>query len=164
MTPAELDAIRARAAAATAGPWRPHEEDGSNCVWREELPAASTCIMSHGTAFALGVAVAATPDPNNEDATFIAHAREDVPALLAEVDTLRAALGSLVDALPRCDVSRLRGPEFESCGRVARLERPCAPGDDARTFCDVHRGEDDNPLPWADEAEAAAKALGRTTT
>ncbi len=76
MTDAELDAIRARAEAATPGPWGitadskpndfdiagPEPGDTRGMFWREE------------------------------DAGFVAHARTDVPALLDEVKRLRALL------------------------------------------------------------------------
>ena len=76
-----LAEIRARVEKATPGPWRP-EREPPPCkgVWVDDLPDGSVPVESTGTAFALGVAVAASP--RNEDATFIAHAREDVPMLL----------------------------------------------------------------------------------
>lgn len=92
----DLDAIRERAEAATPGPWCSYEGN----LWQ-------------GTAKALA---AYDADPDNapwpygndssgqlfhgeprrpEDAEFIAHAREDVPALLAVVEQLRAALDAI---------------------------------------------------------------------
>ena len=77
----ELEAIKRRCNAATVGPWGIVELDGKwvvgimrgglkDRVWIED----SSCIE------------------RREDADFIAHAREDVPALLAEVERLRAIL------------------------------------------------------------------------
>lgn len=67
MTKERLDAIQGRADRATCGPW---------CHWchwcREDMPTAAKVI------------------PESDDARFIAHAREDIPALLAEVERLRA--------------------------------------------------------------------------
>lgn len=78
MTDEELDAIAARADAATAGPWFPDydpRDDGADQVVTERLT----------------IAFMATPKVRHErDAEFIAHAREDVPRLVAEVRRLRA--------------------------------------------------------------------------
>ena len=91
----DLDAIEARANAATPGPWT------------TERPAP----LTEGPAAGLrpGVCIAATsPSKENRvyanppggqypsaDQRFIAHARTDVPALADEVRRLRAALTSL---------------------------------------------------------------------
>lgn len=78
----DLDAIEARAKAATPGPWRvnprveadPGETDGHG--WLAGPPAA---IEYEAALF-------------NRDADFIAAAREDVPALIAEVRRLRSVV------------------------------------------------------------------------
>lgn len=82
MTREELSAIEARAEAATPGPWRAdgnsprkvRDADGDTFA-RIELPPGSTAdeiAASHATA------------------TFIAHARTDIPALIAHIRTLEA--------------------------------------------------------------------------
>ena len=86
MTADERNAIRARAEAATEGPW------------------TSTFGYNNG-----GIATAffAIPGHNGggkvemilEDAEFIAHAREDIPRLLADNDALRAEVAALLRAL-----------------------------------------------------------------
>lgn len=63
MSELDLDTIRARCEAATPGPWDPAE--------------ALAALFARGTL---------------EDAAFVAHAREDVPALLARVDELEATV------------------------------------------------------------------------
>jgi hypothetical protein len=68
MTDIDIDAIRRRADAATDGPWT-----GAN--YRMALAGLATSTGNHAA-----------------DAEFIAHARTDVPALLAEVERLRAEL------------------------------------------------------------------------
>lgn len=81
MTEEELAAIEARAKAATPGPWvvgetwRDHVVDGrfQDGYW----PVASQPGMDHEGAWLKG------------NAAFVAHAREDVPALVAEVRRLR---------------------------------------------------------------------------
>ncbi len=78
----DLDAIKARAAAATPGPW--YVERGGE----------------HGDPFWAIAAILRDPYGDNslscgsdrEVAEFIAHARTDVPALVAEVERLEAAL------------------------------------------------------------------------
>lgn len=101
----DLAAIEARAAAATEGPWRADDEhDARNtgaspawCVsttkpngdWKEDLFYASGY------------------QPNEEaDATFAAHARTDVPALIARIRELEgenAKIDDLDEALRQRD-------------------------------------------------------------
>lgn len=71
MAELNLDAIKARLAAASEGPWS-WGEDG--LVWAPRL----------------GDPVSGSTEV--EDAAFIAHAREDIPALVAEVEKLREEL------------------------------------------------------------------------
>ena len=98
MTDEQLAAIRARCEVATPGPWiighvlieptlhrSVHDADGwmlANCDLRNR-PAEQT----------------------ESNVAFIAHAREDVPALLAEVERLRGLLSSgaaaLIDGINR---------------------------------------------------------------
>ena len=77
--------IRHRAAAATPGPWHlEHSPDSYGCVtigdygWVAPGPATPEYDVDS--------------DQGRSDAEFIAHAREDLPALLAEVDRLRTEL------------------------------------------------------------------------
>lgn len=69
MTEAHLAAIEARANVAQRGPWRP-DIDGPGMVYAGALNWQDT----------------------GGNADFIAHARTDIPALIAEVRRLRAAL------------------------------------------------------------------------
>ena len=82
MTDEELAAIEARVQAATPGPWKSSEQ---------YLP-----LYIHGPSYGdhRGRFSAIVP----EDEAFIAHAREDVPALLAEVRRLRKIEEGLVKA------------------------------------------------------------------
>ena len=88
--PLDLDAIEKRANAATPGPWRACREGACSCgqVWSIPLDR----IISH-PAFEYDFDETSTPEiyhaPN---AAFIAAAREDIPALVAEVRRLRALL------------------------------------------------------------------------
>lgn len=80
MTQTELEAIKARAAAATPGPW---EFDGKGDIVPDG-DKSDFVAMIHYSA---------------EDAEFIAHARADVPALVAEVERLRAENAKLDEML-----------------------------------------------------------------
>jgi hypothetical protein len=71
----DLTAIRKRAESATEGPWE--WDESSNCI---DAPGFEVCI-----------------DAMNHDAEFIAHARQDVPALIAEVERLRESLEEIAD-------------------------------------------------------------------
>lgn len=73
----QLNAIKERVANATPGPWLVEEsryEGRFNAASADENYDLPACLM--------GI----------EDAEFVTHAREDVPALVAEVERLREAL------------------------------------------------------------------------
>lgn len=90
MTEHDLQQIRDRLAAASPGPWlyvpdAPHYRNAPHQVWHPAGPGrglvAETCSSG----------LMPYPDKRQaQDAEFIAHARQDVEALLAEVDRLRA--------------------------------------------------------------------------
>jgi len=85
----DLDAIKARLAAACPGPWKPgklrRSVDG-DCLMlvREDNPyvIAATIIPQYG---------------DNDTATMLLHSRADMDALVAEVDRLRALVVSIVE-------------------------------------------------------------------
>ncbi len=79
MTAADLKAIRERVAAASNGPWR--QEYGWN---NGGMATGYFYIPEHNG----GAKVEMLAD----DTAFIAHARQDIPALLAEVERLTALL------------------------------------------------------------------------
>lgn len=87
LTPEALAEIRKRAEAATPGPWEPRDpdwwqlEDPDYADKTDGIQAAGRSIM--GTCDGC-------PAGKYDDAVFIAHARTDIPALLAEVERLRA--------------------------------------------------------------------------
>jgi hypothetical protein len=87
--PLDLDAIEARAEAATEGPWQydgmPLREDAEygHIVTGGGTPGS---MREHQICWVGETLNLRAP----EDAEFIAHARADVPALLAEVRRLRA--------------------------------------------------------------------------
>jgi hypothetical protein len=74
-----LNAIRKRAAKATPGTWKTGREFGSGSL------GSHVAVLSGKLP-----PVELDPDRNGRnDAAFIAHARQDIPALLAEIDRLR---------------------------------------------------------------------------
>jgi hypothetical protein len=77
---ADLAAIRARCEKATKGPWTSFVEG------REEI-AGSSFIQTGGEDIELSGATDADQD-------FIAHAREDIPRLLSEIERLKVEKGS----------------------------------------------------------------------
>ncbi len=89
----ELQAIKQRVDAATPGPWT----------------AKARASDGYVDSF-LGVEVEGPPDAQRgqfsrmEDADFIAHARDDVPALVAEVEQLRAEVDQLQSKLAYKDL------------------------------------------------------------
>jgi hypothetical protein len=82
--PLDLDAIEARATAATEGPW-----EATGVVHPNNEAVGLAFVQSHtgwpATCF------------RSADSVFIAHSREDVPALVAEVRRLRAILEDASD-------------------------------------------------------------------
>lgn len=100
MTREQLNAIRARVEAATLGPWHVEGESYDEC-WDtdcEPLP------MPWGLAGPTGKSLWSSGSgeyahPDMATAEFIASAREDVPALLAEVERLKVEVGRLTAEL-----------------------------------------------------------------
>lgn len=77
-TPLDLDAIKARAAAATRGPWR-------YGPWRGNRGRTLAMVRTpHGCLFNDWSGI-----NDDADGEFVAHARADVDALVAEVERLR---------------------------------------------------------------------------
>jgi hypothetical protein len=93
MTNEELKAIRERTEAATPGPWywEKLDADGWNDTEMPYLASASDEGVMHFGDCEQYYPSEGSP-PNDEDAEFIAHAREDVPKLLAEIERLRREL------------------------------------------------------------------------
>lgn len=96
LTEGQIAAIKARAKAATPGPWSVKCEilEADECGnATAEMPYVSTNDKAICVLYGRG-----HDDANaHEDAAFIAHAREDIPALLAEVERLLAEVARLKD-------------------------------------------------------------------
>jgi len=80
----DLNALKARLAGATAGPWymQPNDLIGGWCVRTVDTPP------SEGPGEVASFI-------REEDAVFMAHARVDLPALVAEIEQLRAKIKAL---------------------------------------------------------------------
>lgn len=89
MTPEQLAAIRARADAATPGPWR---------VFGNQVVAENPNDPD-GVGVSLGYMGYQGPKPRDWNARFTAAARSDIPALLDEVARLQAANAALTAGL-----------------------------------------------------------------
>jgi hypothetical protein len=89
LTPERLDEIEARANAATRGPWHKWGGVANNQPdnWFVKLADQWTVALVSGS------------ETGRLDATFIAAARADVPALVAEVRKLQRALSDRDDAV-----------------------------------------------------------------
>ncbi len=94
----DLEAIKRRVEAATPGPWEEHP-DGS--LMSDAVPG--------------GARVADVMQP--EDNLFLAHAREDVPALLDKVETLRQLFEGHLDEYNQ---ERNWRESFEQCLKDSR--------------------------------------------
>lgn len=148
MTREQLDAIRARVDAATPGPWL---TDSCLDVYTEQVREIDPDI---GMELYKTVYSHHTHGPEGtqpwHDTHFMAHAREDVPALLAEVERLRDAHAMAV---------QVSGELCEKCGWAMKF-----PGEKCRCdlLAEVERLTAD-PLPaaaWVREVEQAAFARG----
>lgn len=80
VTDTRLQEIEARCAAATPGPWSAVREAGQANAWHVATGRWVWHEPSRSTFW------------SEEDVSFMAHAREDIPALVVEVRRLRAAL------------------------------------------------------------------------
>ncbi|MGE7843942.1 hypothetical protein ACQKNX_24550 [Lysinibacillus sp. NPDC093712] len=88
MTPEQLNAIKERLAKATPGPWG--FDKGDNLREDRRPAVVEHFDYEHGEWFIHGDIA------DISDATFIAHARQDIPALVAEIERLRAELTDII--------------------------------------------------------------------
>jgi hypothetical protein len=95
MTTLDLDAIRKRVDATSPGEWLAISDNG-----RKNGIAVLGERTKRGTGLAIAVFAGADVPQRHADAAFCAHARTDVPALVAEVERLRAELAA-TEVAPR---------------------------------------------------------------
>ena len=124
----DLDEIRRATEAATEGPWGTNPDDDGYAVHDVRCPSDAMRAQVYGE-----------PHRAAADATFIAGARSWVPALVAEVERLRAALAYLFDVwLP---LDHCNGPR--DCAGTVRGCTHCCPDatlDAARALLGESRG------------------------
>jgi hypothetical protein len=110
----DLDAIQARSDAATKGPWiqdqDPDGDESGIAGWRPSRDIKEVYRLPNGDVDVDDLMSAATP----ADAEFIAHAREDVPDLVAELHAAREVIAVARDAFPQV----WEGPMRERCRAV----------------------------------------------
>ena len=87
----DIEAIRRRAEAATAGPWEKRPKSIGGRVYEIEIYSP----RDSGHAFKPIMNIAAGFTDTDENAEFITHACEDIPALLTENATLTLALAEI---------------------------------------------------------------------
>lgn len=126
----QLDSIREREWAAAEGPWAPWlDQDGQPHMQGRLMVGVAAGVIPDGETWVEGPGVnnpvAETYTP--EDRVFIAHAREDIPALLAEVERLRDELAKARevtdDMIERAALVDLNmGLKFRGLGPVKSLE------------------------------------------
>lgn len=133
LTPARLEVIRARADAATPGPW--HSEAAKDAFVDQVWAGKGTDALR---------ALARVSGPNPNDASFIAHAREDIPALLAQIDRLRTQVRFLLEQVRRKDAES--GAGNRALAGFLAEPTPCdLPNDcDGYEPCDRHEREDEH--------------------
>jgi hypothetical protein len=138
----DIASLRASISRMTPGPvriWAEPPEIG--CAWKERLPTGSVCVETTGGIWAFGQAVAAFHDEVDADG-FIA-LRNSVPAMLDELETLRARVSLLRSSL--------------QAGRGA-LDR------EKRSFRSLHKLYDGAALALAKAREILKKATDNDGT
>ena len=99
--PSDLAAIRARCEAATKGPWKWNGEGFS-------APSRTAIDKARGEEVTFLSVPLTSGSCWQEDLTFIAHAREDLPLLLARLEEMRVGLEKIqmyagnIDAVTGC--------------------------------------------------------------
>ena len=83
----DLEAIKARAAAATEGPWE-WDDPTIGQHWSRPQPWA-TVVDDEVKCGDYCYGGSSSPIKSDADGQFLAHAREDIPALVTEVERLR---------------------------------------------------------------------------
>jgi hypothetical protein len=156
MTPEELAAIKARAAGATLGPWVAVHRRSGHLRHEVGRPRRRLHVDSRwGSGPVIDPLVNCRSTDEEEaalNAEFIAHAREDVPLLVAEVERLR----TLLDAVTAPETDPMATDQFPPYIWDGHAE------DLVCQWCYAHKYEPkdephDADCPWA----AARKALGQ---
>lgn len=97
----DLEAIKARTELLVAGPWVLHDGTIYHGATKAQLQAYDDSMGDIDLPEGYGYVLDADFDMDLGE--FVAHAREDVPALLAEVERLHAAVTAAVSAIDTGD-------------------------------------------------------------
>ena len=99
----DLDRIEALVNAATPGPWTtaPDPGCGEVCDCGETCSREDHALIARSAAPTVGLAVVLAEERDEANAAFIAAAREDIPALVAELRAARAEIERLRTAAAR---------------------------------------------------------------
>jgi hypothetical protein len=104
--PLDIDAIEARANAATPGPWEAIDQKREHHEFKFVRSKTAIHKNDRGPSYAYEILSDEDYDTKSADMQFIAHARTDIPALIAayrsqagEIARLRARVAELVTAL-----------------------------------------------------------------
>jgi hypothetical protein len=116
----QLAEIADRVANAASGPWRTEVLADSGGVYVGVVAASGMCVLP-------------PQDVDADDAAFIAAAREDVPALLAEVERLREHFNK---AIAGFNAQSLRVTELEAQAAAARGRATAMPRHDFVCFAE----------------------------
>ena len=123
----DLEAIKARAAAATEGPWE-WDDPTIGQHWSRPEPWA-TVVDDEVNCGGYCYGGSSSPIKSDADGQFIAHAREDIPALVAEVERLREEREELqrrldaVEALARSGIGKPYNRTLDKIILAARGEQ-----------------------------------------
>ncbi|ATO50979.1 hypothetical protein P4V86_15555 [Brevibacillus laterosporus] len=117
MTREEIGAIRERAEKATEGSWK----------WQEYYDCSLSNSEGNVIVTVVGDDMSYIKVLRNEDAEFIAHAREDIPKLLAEIERLQTNWQRLEEyvcewqdkSFEDHDVSESSGAQYFFAGRLS---------------------------------------------
>ena len=120
MNKEQLEAIKERANKATEGPWKIFEDSEvkGGCqigtVWDHPQAKGPVGIVNLATSVT-GGEIKNCVYIQDDDARFIAHARQDVPALIAEVERLQryeTKVDKIHDAITRMENQEIDGFDF----------------------------------------------------
>lgn len=121
--PLDLDAIKARADAATPGPWTTPGSDsiGQWAIYDREWTVASAAAYSHNNVLSAEPGARAPGYIDSDaNAEFIAHAREDVPAL---VQLAKDQASRITELEAERDSFKRQADHFALQGNIAGAER-----------------------------------------
>jgi hypothetical protein len=126
MRPDELASIKARAEAAWPGPWTWQHTGSRHWLARGDVLDPELCVLDDGSA---GGEYAAWIGPWHPNGVFVAAARDDVPALVAEVERLTADIQKAIAACETCGGQGIitldydGEPDEDNCPDCAPLRR-----------------------------------------